>query len=95
MTSKYISVWFRREDYYAFKKLAPSDEDLPRTFDQWFDMASKRNASLAARGFEIERVLIDPQEFAVWAQSAGVKPDRIAREGFAIRKAGGSAKPAA
>jgi hypothetical protein len=89
--SKIIRACFRRDDYYAFKRLNPRDDDLPSTFDLWLDSASKEEASLLARGRLIERVFIDPQEFAAWSRRSGFPANGVGREAFAIAKASGHA----
>jgi uncharacterized protein (DUF3820 family) len=89
--SKIIRACLRRDDYYAFKKLNPRDDDLPTTFDLWLDSAAKAEASLMARGRQIERVFIDPQEFAEWRGRTGFPASAVGREAFAIAKASGRA----
>jgi len=75
----------------VFKKLSPSDDDLPTTFDLWLDSASKEEVSMFARGRQIERIFIDPQEFAEWRRRTGFPANAVGREAFAIAKASGRA----
>jgi hypothetical protein len=89
--STIVRACLRRGDYYVFKKLNPSGDDLPTTYDLWFDSASKEDASLLAQGHLIERVFIDPHEFAEWSRRTGFTANAVGRNAFAIAKAHGSA----
>src|SRR5258707_10164097 len=93
MTAKKIyRAYLRRDDYYAFRKLSPSEDDLPLGFDQWSDQAAEEEARLRAQGCIVERIFIDPQEFAAWSRQTGFSPNRVGREAFAIQKASGRVK---
>ena len=87
-----IGAWFRREDYEALKKLSPNEPDLPDTFDEWEQIATKQVAEIETAGGLVEKVIIDPQEFAIWCRASGVKPDSVNRSAFAVQKHFGQQK---
>jgi hypothetical protein len=84
-----IAVWFRREDYDAFKRLSPSDPDLPDTFDEWFKIATEQIAKLEAKKIAIKKMVIDPKQLAEYCSRSKIKPDRVGREAFAVARAHG------
>ena len=79
-----IAVWIKREDYDAFKSLCANDPDLPDTFDEWLQRATEHAAKTEARGDTIDKVIVDPQEFAKWCLAAGVDRNNVTLSGFAV-----------
>jgi hypothetical protein len=86
MQIRRIGAWFRREDYDAFKKLSPDEYNLPDTFDEWEEIANKQVAEIDATGGLVEKVIVNPQEFALWCKASGVEPNGPSRAAFAIQK---------
>jgi hypothetical protein len=86
MTPKTVGAWFRREDYAAIKALSPGEYNLPDTFDEWNEIATKQVAEMESNGIVVEKVIIVPQEFAQWCKARNVKPDGPSRARFAIEK---------
>jgi hypothetical protein len=79
-----IAVWIRREDYDAFKTLCPNDPDLPDTFDEWLQRATENVTKSAVRGDTVNKVIVDPREFAKWCAAAGVDRNNVTLGGFAV-----------
>ena len=86
MISKTVGARFRREDYQAIKALSPTEYNLPDTFDDWNEIATKQVAEMESNGLIVEKVIIIPQEFALWCKARNVKPDGPSRARFAIEK---------
>ncbi len=81
-----IAPWFEREDYDSFKALVPDDPDFPDTFDEWLKLASEQAAKYEARG-GFEKVIVNPQEFAVWCRASGLDANSTTLGAFAVSKA--------
>jgi hypothetical protein len=86
MQVRRIGAWFRREDYDAFKKLSPDEYNLPDTFDEWEEIAVNQVVQIEAAGGIVEKVILDPQEFALWCKASGVEPNGPSRAAFAVYK---------
>lgn len=76
-------AWYRREDYQKIRAVMADPDKLPATFDKWFYSANKFARGLEARGQIVERVYLDPDEFAEWCQRRGMNIDAKARMTFA------------
>ena len=63
--------WFERENYDAIKRLI-TDESMPNSFEQWLEAATKQISELTAAGIGVEKVVINPKEFAAWCRASGV-----------------------
>ena len=86
MNARSVGAWFRREDYPAIKALSPTEYNLPDTFDEWNEIATSQVAEMESNGMLVEKVIINPQEFALWCKTRNVKPDGPSRARFAIEK---------
>jgi hypothetical protein len=58
--------------------LSPTEYNLPDTFDEWNEIATKQAAQMEANGMIVEKVIINPQEFALWCEARNVKADGCA-----------------
>jgi hypothetical protein len=61
-----------------------SDDEIFDTFDEWEQAAQKRFDDFVARGMILEKVMVDPDDLAVFAaEHAGGKVDGTVRGAFA------------
>lgn len=82
-----IALIIRPEDYDTFRALIPNDpEFLPDTYDAWLKRTSDEKAKCLARGDVLDEVIINPEEFAAYCRSAGLKPGRFSLDAFAVVK---------
>lgn len=79
-----IAVWINRDDYDAFKGLSPNDPDLPDAYDDWLKIATEQAAKLEASSIPVEKVIINPQQFAAYCRASGIDTNNVTRGGFAI-----------
>jgi hypothetical protein len=79
-----VAVWIERKYYDALKALSPNDSDLPDTYDEWFKLATEQIAKLEASSITVNKVVINPQEFAAWCKASGVETNNATLGGFAI-----------
>lgn len=86
-TISIAAAWFRRQDYDAVKALAPHDPNLPDAFDEWLDLATQQLAQLEAEGVVVEKVVVEPRQFAAWCRRRKVEPDQHARAAYAVDRA--------
>ena len=83
MPKSKIGPAIREEGYEAFRKLSP---DLPDTFAEWARNAADIDRRLKARGISVDRIIIDPREFAEWTKAQGLGHHEAARRAFAMSK---------
>ena len=81
-----ITVWLQREDYDAFKQLAPHDPNLPDTFDDWLQQAEKDAAKLESDGRSMNKVIVNPKEFAEYCRASGIEANYVTLIQFAAFK---------
>ncbi len=81
-----IGPAIRQEDFDAFKALSPDDPDLPAAFEEWRKNAAEIDAKLKTLGVIVQRIPINPHEFAAWARKTGRDANEAARRAFAISK---------
>jgi hypothetical protein len=65
--------WFEREDYERVRCLIPNDKQIPGSFDEWEEAATKQIAELEARGIDIRKVIVDPTEYSVFCEANGLE----------------------
>src|SRR5438552_17269405 len=73
------AIWIRREDYDAFKRLSPNDPDFPDTYDEWFKDATEQIAKSESRGLVVDRIVVDPQQFAAFCKAGGIETNYAIR----------------
>jgi hypothetical protein len=83
MSKPKVAPDIREEDYEAFSRMSP---DLPDTFEEWVTNAADIDRRLKARGVSVDRIVIRPDEFAVWARRRNMGFDEVARRAFAVSK---------
>lgn len=81
-------VWYRREDYARVLQVMADSDQLPPTWDKWFYAAEKGRRHLEKTGIVVERVYLDPDEFARWCEAGGLDVDAKARTRFAAESVG-------
>jgi hypothetical protein len=75
--------WYRREDYERIRRMMNDANNFPETFDEWLYLAEKQFAQAVARGFVLEKVIIDPDRFDAFCRMAKIKPNMQARVQYA------------
>lgn len=78
------AIWIRREDYDAFKRLSPNDPNFPDTYDEWLKDASEQIAKSEARGLVVDRIVVDPQQFAAFCKAGGIETNYATLGGYVI-----------
>lgn len=76
-------AWYKSEDDY--KKLLKIFEDaanLPDTYQEWLNGAKQGIKEMAAKGYTLEPVNIDPETFPDWCASRGLNINAEARIAF-------------
>lgn len=86
MAQPRISFWLSREDYDAVKQLMPDDPDLPNTFDEWSDFATKQVAEIEAHGGQVVRVDVNSEDFANYCHASGLERNIHTLRAFAVAK---------
>lgn len=76
-------VWYSREDYPSILKIMKDAAKLPRTWDEWHQMAETGLRHLSQTGIVVEKVNIDPLTFPDWCRARGLNVDAQARTAFA------------
>jgi hypothetical protein len=64
--------WFNRDDYERVRRLIPNDKQIPDSFDEWEQAATKQIAELELRGVPIRKVMVDPTEYSVFCEVKGL-----------------------
>lgn len=83
MAVNYYAI-IERDDYEAFRRILKTH--LPNTFDEWSYGREKTKAQLAALGRVVGKK-IHPDAFAAYLATSGTKPDLIALDRFAEKRA--------
>jgi hypothetical protein len=89
MPSSKVVPWFLPQNYDAIKRALKNDPNLPVTYDEWFNLQTKQVAEIEARGTFVEKVNINPDEFARYCASCGQKQNDVMLRAFAIVKKAG------
>lgn len=82
-----VVVWIERDDFDAFKRMAPSDTFLTEAYDEWLAIARQQVEELRANGQLVRQVVVRPHEFEAYCQKVGIAPDGTARMAFAVLRA--------
>jgi hypothetical protein len=75
--------WYRQEDWDALIALFVDREKLPATYVKWLRRAEQGEKVLKREGTILERVYLEPGEFAGWCTKRGSNVDAAARMNFA------------
>jgi hypothetical protein len=66
-------LWLHPADYPRFREICgPSVDD---TYEAWRNQVERKLKALTRQGVEVERVLINPDEFAEWCKENGYELD--------------------
>lgn len=77
-------VWYRNaEDFTRMKAMSTDSDDLPDTFEEWLRSARKSFDQLADQGLVMVKAYIDPDTFAQWCITHGVKMNGNSRAAWA------------
>ncbi|MCW2243592.1 hypothetical protein [Azospirillum canadense] len=77
-----VMVWHRREDWPEIKQRFVDGNKLPETYDEWLRRSEATASAAASQGFTVIRVLIMPDEFAIWCARRYLDMDAEARIAF-------------
>ena len=78
--------WFLPRDYDNIRRAAVDNFNLPQTYDEWFDIATREVANLQARGAVVDRVIVDSKEFARYCVAIGQEQNVATLGAFVIAK---------
>jgi hypothetical protein len=81
MTIHYIP-WFTEATYHAAKTFMLPHPDMPDTYEEWLDLKRKQIADLGAKGDTVEKIEINPYEFARYCERKACKYDTVALRNF-------------
>ncbi len=86
--SRFAIAWFRRDNFEAVRQMMNDRDQIPATFDAWEKKAQHRLAQEVPIGVIVEKVIIEPGEFAAFLdKDGGGKVDAKARSRFAVHVA--------
>jgi len=79
-----FAIWIERNDYDSIKALSPEEPDWPDTYDEWLQRATEQIAKTESRGVVVDKMVINPQEFAAYCKASGIEPNNVTLGAFAI-----------
>ncbi len=85
--------WFMAGYYAGTRDLMADRDQLPEAYDVWLMSAQQIEGELKRVGYEITRVMIEPQAFLAWCTEQQIVPDGRARTAYAKAMAGGGSYP--
>jgi hypothetical protein len=74
--------WYRRRDYAALSKLFSDPENLPKTFEEWLELALLAERRFQREGLAVARIVIRPVPFAAWCKERNLIPGQRTRLTF-------------
>ena len=77
-------AWLRAEDWPAWCEMDP---DFQRDYRHWLKRMEAAEAKCRAAGIHVERIVIEPDEFAKWSKANGRGLGTADRAAFAAWKA--------
>ena len=80
---KQIAVWIERKDYDAFKAICHDDLNFPNTFDELPQRAMEQITKAEARGDIVNKVIMDPQEFAAFCRAGRIDTNSTTLDAYA------------
>jgi hypothetical protein len=83
MARTQIIPWFDRENYDAIRGLV-GDDAIPDAFNEWLEATIKLVDEGTARGIAMEKVVIDPQQFAAWCLASGLQHNLTTLRAFSV-----------
>ena len=85
MAERALSIaipWYRWRDYAALPKLFSDPENLPKTFEEWLELALLAERRFQREGLAVARIVIRPVPFAAWCNERNLIPNQRARLTF-------------
>jgi hypothetical protein len=79
-------TWFRKEDYAALCELFIDGEKMPTMWEEWLKHSEAMERDAKTKFQNIDRIYLDPAEFAAWCKGHSIRPDSIARHRFVAIK---------
>ncbi len=80
-------VWYKEEHYAQLLTLFDDAEQLPPTYQHWFERAEAKRLEVEARGDQVIKVFIDPETFPEWCEKRNLPKDANSRTQLAIEVA--------
>jgi hypothetical protein len=85
MAQQIVRPWFRHDDYETMRKLVPDAPDMTsHTFGHWEVQANKEVARLEELGFQVVKVIVDPNKFIDWCKASKERHDFLSLTAFAM-----------
>ena len=78
---KMAIAWFARDTYDAARALM--EDEMFATFDEWEKVVHERLAKRGVPLSSVEKVIIDPQDFAAFCRATKIKRDANGRAAYA------------
>ncbi|MEX2298370.1 MAG: hypothetical protein WD715_13220 [Dongiaceae bacterium] len=89
MPSRAIGIpWYRSEDWPAIRRVMIDGDRLPARYEDWLHRAEHTREQFAAAGDIVEKVYLDPVDFADWCRARDLNIDSAARNRFAAEFVG-------
>lgn len=82
-----IGPKIKEADYEAFRRLMP--DHLPATFQEWLQSVDDERAYRLRHDRALDEIEVDPRDFVAWCHRAGMQPDRVSLNHFAVAEAYG------
>jgi hypothetical protein len=76
-------AWYGPKEWARMKELCVDPEAMDDSYAVWLSAANRSIKELRRRGQRIEKVLVDPDEFAAWCATNGERRDAGAWASFA------------
>ena len=78
--------WYRREDWDRLLQIFPDRANLHDTYDEWLTDVRDGEKLVRREGNVVKRIIVDPDELAVWCASRGLEPVASARTEYVCEK---------
>lgn len=81
-----ITVRIAPDEYDAFVKAIPSDEQIPATYNEWVQRGLKEDEKAISRGLILNEVAVDYDGFATYCRTTGQKTSYTMLLAYAVYK---------
>jgi len=88
MSIHYNIEWFTEQTYRIIRRFILPHPDIPDTYEEWLYFAEKRITKLKTKGDTVEKVEVNPNEFARHCEMKGCKYDIVALHNFVTWQGG-------
>jgi hypothetical protein len=75
---------YREEDYPRMVALAPDGGGMEKTFREWKDYFEAAVVAALSEGARVERIVVDPDEFAAWLRRNRLKSTHETRTRYVL-----------